>query len=397
MKHASVLLYSGKIAVSPRCPPPMMVYLVIVPTLLLHLAFAGCRVNLSLFALHLDASPLVVGIILSLLALLPMTFAVGAGRIIDRIGVRKPMLLATVVVILGLIIGVVFPQIEALYLVSLIVGGGFMLFHIAVNHAVGVIGRPEDRVKNFSVIALTFSTSGFLGPMITGFAIDLIGYRGTFLLLAGSAVAALAVLMAKPLDIPRQEHIEAHSRNKRLIDLLRMPNMRRVFIVSGALSTSWDLFTFVVPIHGSRIGLSASQIGLLLGAFGIAVFVVRLLLPLFVHRTTEWQMLIFAMVVTGTGFILFPLVNTVPVLMLISFILGIGFGGAQPVIMSLLYTHAPPGRGGEAVAVRTLLINFSQAGMPLLFGALGAVLGMTPVFWTMGAVLAGSAWVLRKS
>ena len=78
---------------------------------------------------------------------------------------------------------------------------------------------------------------------------------------------------------------------------------------------------------------------------------VRLLLPLFVHRTTEWQMLIFAMVVTGTGFILFPLVNTVPVLMLISFILGIGFGGAQPVIMSLLYTHAPPGRGGEAVAV----------------------------------------------
>ncbi len=375
----------------------MMVYLVIVPTLLLHLAFAGCRVNLSLFALHLDASPLVVGIILSLLALLPMTFAVGAGRIIDRIGVRKPMLLATVVVILGLIIGVVFPQIEALYLVSLIVGGGFMLFHIAVNHAVGVIGRPEDRVRNFSVIALTFSTSGFLGPMITGFAIDLIGYRGTFLLLAGSAVAALAVLMAKPLDIPRQEDIEAHSRNKRLIDLLRMPNMRRVFIVSGALSTSWDLFTFVVPIHGSRIGLSASQIGLLLGAFGIAVFVVRLLLPLFVHRTTEWQMLIFAMVVTGTGFILFPLVNTVPVLMLISFILGIGFGGAQPVIMSLLYTHAPPGRGGEAVAVRTLLINFSQAGMPLLFGALGAVLGMTPVFWTMGAVLAGSAWVLRKS
>ena len=375
----------------------MMVYLVIVPTLLLHLAFAGCRVNLSLFALHLDASPLVVGIILSLLALLPMTFAVGAGRIIDRIGVRKPMLLATVVVILGLIIGVVFPQIEALYLVSLIVGGGFMLFHIAVNNAVGVIGRPEDRVRNFSVIALTFSTSGFLGPMITGFAIDLIGYRGTFLLLAGSAVAALAVLMAKPLDIPRQEDIEAHSRNKRLIDLLRMPNMRRVFIVSGALSTSWDLFTFVVPIHGSRIGLSASQIGLLLGAFGIAVFVVRLLLPLFVHRTTEWQMLIFAMVVTGTGFILFPLVNTVPVLMLISFILGIGFGGAQPVIMSLLYTHAPPGRGGEAVAVRTLLINFSQAGMPLLFGALGAVLGMTPVFWTMGAVLAGSAWVLRKS
>jgi predicted MFS family arabinose efflux permease len=374
----------------------VIVYLIVVPTLLLHLAFAGCRVNLSLFALNLQASPLTVGIILSLLALLPMIFAVRAGRIIDRIGVRKPMLLGTLTVIVGLVIAVAFPRVEALFAVSTIVGAGFMLFHIAVNYAVGVIGRPEDRVKNFTVIALTFSTSGFLGPVISGFAIDWIGYRGTFLLLAGSALAALAVLLAKPHDIPRQQYAEAHNRKKRLADLLRAPTMRRVFIVSGTLSMSWDLFSFVVPIHGSRIGLSASQIGLLLGAFGVAVFAVRLLLPLVAHRLTEWQMLIVATMVTGTGFLLFPLVHTVPVLMVFSFILGAGFGGAQPMLMSLLYTHAPPGRGGEAVAVRTLLINFSQAGMPLLFGALGAALGMTPVFWTMAVALAASGWLARK-
>ncbi len=375
----------------------MIVYLVVLPTLLLHLAFAGCRVNLSLFALNLNASPLTVGVILSLLALLPMIFAVRAGRVIDRIGVRKPMLLGAVTVIIGLVIAIAFPQIEALFAVSTIVGAGFMLFHIAVNHAVGVIGRPEDRVKNFSVIALTFSTSGFLGPVIAGFAIDWIGYRGTFLLLAASALAALAVLLAKPHDVSQQQHGEAHNRKKRLVDLLRTPTMRRVFIVSGALSMSWDLFSFVVPIHGSRIGLSASQIGLLLGAFGLGVFVVRLLLPLVAHRLTEWQMLIVATMVTGAAFFVFPLVHTVPVLILFSFVLGAGFGGAQPMIMSLLYTHAPPGRGGEAVAVRTLLINFSQAGMPLLFGALGAALGMTPVFWAMAIALAGSGWLLRKS
>ena len=375
----------------------MIVYLIVLPTLLLHTAFAGCRVNLSLFALNLHASPLTVGIILSLLAILPMAFAVRAGRIIDRIGVRKPMLLGTVTVIGGLAIAVAFPRVEALFAVSAIVGAGFMLFHIAVNHAAGVIGRPEDRVRNFSMIALTFSTSGFLGPMITGFAIDWIGYRGTFMLLTGSALAALAVLLAKPHDIPLQHHVEAHGRKKRLTDLLRTPTMRRIFVVSGALSMSWDLFSFVVPIHGSRIGLSASQIGLLLGAFGIAVFVVRLALPLVADRLTEWQMLIFATMVTGVGFFVFPLVHTVPVLILFSFILGAGFGGAQPMIMSLLYTHAPPGRAGEAVAVRTLLINCSQAGMPLLFGALGAALGMTPVFWAMAVVLAGSGWLMRKA
>lgn len=57
-----------------------------------------------------------------------------------------------------------------------------------------------------------------------------------------------------------------------------------------------------------------------------------------------------------------------------------GLGGAQPMIMALLYDRAPPGRGGEAVSVRTLLLNITQSGIPLLFGALGSALGMTRVF-----------------
>jgi hypothetical protein len=48
------------------------------------------------------------------------------------------------------------------------------------------------------------------------------------------------------------------------------------------------------------------------------------------------------------------------------------------MIMSLLYNEAPAGRGGEAIGVRMLLLNFSQTGIPLLFGALGAALGMAP-------------------
>jgi MFS family permease len=60
-------------------------------TVLLHLAFAGARVTLSLFALHLGASAATVGILVSLLALVPMFFAVKWGRYVDRVGVRGPM------------------------------------------------------------------------------------------------------------------------------------------------------------------------------------------------------------------------------------------------------------------------------------------------------------------
>jgi hypothetical protein len=65
--------------------------------------------------------------------------------------------------------------------------------------------------------------------------------------------------------------------------------------------------------------------------------------------------------------------------------------------MSLLYEKAPAGRGAEVLSVRTWLINASQTGVPLTFGALGAALGMLPVFWAMGALLLAAGWLAARS
>ena len=43
--------------------------------ILLHTGVAGARVTMSLFALHLGASPFTIGVLMALLALLPMMIA----------------------------------------------------------------------------------------------------------------------------------------------------------------------------------------------------------------------------------------------------------------------------------------------------------------------------------
>jgi predicted MFS family arabinose efflux permease len=362
----------------------------------LHAGFAGVRVNLSLFALSLQASPFTVGSILSLLALLPTLFSVHAGRVIDRIGVRRPLLVGTATVICGIALAFLVPRLDMLFVVSCLVGSGFMLFHIAANHIAGEMGEPQDRPMNFSLLALGFSTSGFLGPVIAGVAIDWIGHRRTFLLLEGFAVVTLVGLLVRGMEIPRHQALEPTGKKRRLSDLFRNRTLRYVFLASGVLSPAWDLFTFVVPIHGSQIGLSATEIGMILGAFGAAIFVVRLMVPLLLHRVSEWQMLVLAMLSTGTTYLVFPLVHGLPLLLTLAFILGFGLGGAQPMIMSLLCSKAPTGRAAEAIGVRSLIINLSQTGMPLLFGALGEALGMTPVFWAMAVCLIVSGYFARK-
>ncbi len=375
----------------------MTIRFVLLLTVILHLAFAGSRVTLSLLALHLQATPLTVGVLISLLAAVPLVFAVGWGRTIDRIGVRKPLLIGACLVLGALLLAAALPRIEVLFIVSAVAGSGFMLVHICVNQVAGLLGTPEQRSRNFSLLALAFSTSGFLGPTISGFAIDLIGHRLTFLLLGGSTAIGIVLMLLWPIRMPAHPASATGHDHKRVGDLFRIRGLRRAFVASAVLSMAWDLFTFVTPIHGTRLGLSASMIGLILGSFGAAIFLIRLVLPAIVHRLSEWPLLIGGMLATGVAMIIFPLINSVSLLMAVAFMLGLAIGGTQPMIMSLLYNTAPPGRGGEVVGVRTFLLNLTQAGMPLLFGVVGSTMGMTPVFWTMAAVLLlGAAYTSRR-
>lgn len=375
----------------------MSIRFVLLLTVLLHLTFAGSRVTLSLLALHLQATPLTVGIMISLLAAVPLLFAVGWGRTIDRIGVRTPLLIGACAVLGAVLLAAALPRIEVLFLVSALAGSGFMLVHICVNQVAGMLGTPAQRARHFSLLALAFSTSGFLGPTISGFAIDWVGHRATFLILGASAVVGIALLLTQKTDLPPHPALPAGHDRKRVIDLFRIRGLRHAFVASAVLSMAWDLFTFVTPIHGTRLGLSASVIGLILGAFGAAIFLVRLLLPLIVHRLSEWPLLIGGMLATGAAMAVFPLIDSAGVLMVVAFVLGLAIGGTQPMIMALLYNTAPPGRGGEVVGVRTFLLNLTQAGIPLLFGIVGSALGMTPVFWTMALILImGGVYTSRR-
>ncbi|HEY7657637.1 MAG TPA: MFS transporter [Burkholderiales bacterium] len=366
----------------------MSIQLLVALTVLVHLSFAGCRVIISLTAIHHGATPFTVGVVMSLLTVIAMLFAVRWGRWVDRVGVRGPMLAGAAGIFAAMALAWAVPRLETLFVASPLAGTGFFLFHIAAGQAAAVIGRPQDRVRNFGLLALAYSTSGFLGPVLAGFAIDGIGHRSAMLALSVAALATIIGLAVGRADVPRHAAAAAAPQGERRIaDLLRIPGFRLVFVVSGALSMTWDLFAFVIPIHGSQIGLTASTIGVILGAFGAAVFVVRLMLPLVAHRLDEWRVLIAAMLLSGSTLLVFPLVDGVPLLMALAFILGVGLGGTQPLIMALLYEKAPAGRGAEVLSVRTWLINFSQTSAPLASGALGAALGMLPVYWAMGVTL----------
>lgn len=373
---------------------PARLALLVAITVFAHAAFNGSRVTVSLYALSLQSSPLTVGLLISLYSVLPMLLSVAAGRMIDRVGTLRPLVASSVALAAGVGLPALSPGLPALYLACTVIGVAFMVFHIAIQNAVASISAPEQRAVNFSWLALGFSISGFLGPTTAGLAIDGAGHRATFAILAVPAlVPALAIAFAKP-RLPRVHAGSAPGGHLR--DLVGDRELRRVFVVTGILAMAWDLFYFVMPIYGTSIGLSASTIGGILGSFAAATFVVRLLLPWFARRLPEWGLVSATLFVACAAYALFPLVRTVPLIAAIAFLLGLGLGASQPSMMSLIQRSTPPGRLGESLGVRTMVMNASHTLLPLLFGGVGTALGMGPAFWAMALVLGGAGEFARR-
>jgi predicted MFS family arabinose efflux permease len=383
----------GAARVTAREELPLL--LIVVATVLTHAAFNGSRLTMSLDALALGASALDVGVIMSIFAALPMALGVSAGRYVDRVGVRRPMLFAVLLLAFSVALPLILPAMSTLYVAAAGAGSSFMLFHICVQHAIGEGSSGEARKANFGWLALGFSISNFLGPTIAGVVIDAAGHRAAFGVATAFATASFLLIAWRRERLPHRHAHESDPAPRSAMELLREPGLRRVFIVTGILASAWDVFVFVTPIYGHSVGLSASRIGFILGAFALATFVIRLALPWLSRHVRDWTLILSTMLIACAAYATFPLMQTVELLACTAFILGLGLGSTQPSVMSLIYATAPAGRAGEAVGLRSVVLNASSTVLPLAFGGVGAAVGMVPVFWSMAGVLACGGWFAR--
>lgn len=375
----------------------MAIYLTLILIVLNHTAFGGSRVAVSLYALESGANQAQVGILMALYALCPMLFAIAIGRLADRVGPRFPMLLGSVGIGLALCLPVLWPSLPVLYVSATLLGTSFHFFFVTVTGIAGGIGGAEHRSHNYALVSLGFSGAGFVGPLVAGFAIDYLGYLTAFLILSACTVVPVLMLWLRPGFLPAAAQSPGSTATGGVMDLWRAPLLRNTFIASGFISAGWDLFNFYMPVYGHGIGLSASAIGIILGAFALATFVIRAVLPWLIKRTSEVHILIYAIFAAAVTFMLFPLFENPYALCAVAFLLGLGVGVGQPMSMSLIYALAPKGRASEAAGLRVTVNNFTHFVIPLIFGSIGTAFGFAPVWLSNSALLGIGGWLVRRA
>ena len=314
---------------------------------LLHCGFTSSRVISTLYALNYGQPAWMVGVILSTYAAIPALISIHVGKFIDKIGVRIPITVSFLMISAACLMPILFPYEKfgfwPIIVTSLLAGTGFVFTLISGQGLIGHLSNNKNRATAFTYQSIAFSISGSTGPVVAGYLIDhgsyywAFGGALTFALLGGG----IFLFQARALPSAFNKSQAKDNRHHSAFELFKDEKVRNVLLASAFVSMAWDLQAFMIPVCGTEIGLDAVAIG--------------------------WLLLLFLL----CGW------------------LGASLGASQPNVLSLLHQVTPDGRVGEAIGIRTMLMNASHAILPLLFGFGGSVIGAASAFWATGALMVG--------
>lgn len=384
-----------------------------------HLALSGGRLTGSLFILDSGYPESLVGLFMALFSVIPVLTSLQIGRWVDSAGALRAMKIGVALVLVGAWLPVILLTFPAILLTGVTIGFGFSIVSMAAQHTVGHLvpdATPAERMANFGWFALGHSTSSVVGPLVAGLLIDAVSFRAAFGAMAIAACVALWLVLRRLEGLPRpampapdaapdpeaaaaldpDQVAEAEPRAPHVLDLLATPEMRRIYWVNSLTATSWDLFIVMLPVLGHRLGFSASVIGIVSSCFAIGTFAIRAVMPWLSRRFTEWQLLRAAMVVIALVFFALPWASLAPLFMAAGFVFGAAVGMSQPNVLSLLHSAAPPGRGGEAVGLRSVLSNACSVVIPLAFGAALSSVSISTLLMCGGVVFGTGVYPAHK-
>ena len=352
-------------------------------------------------AAQAGASPATVGLIASLFPGVGVLISVPIGKMLDRMGVKQPLLWSSAMLAASVALGAFWRGLPMLVAIVVFSGIAFNMMVISFSRLAGDLAPPDRRAEAFGMLGFGYSISLLSAPIIAGFSIDLVGFAWSFALFALIPMGSLYMVwndklpFSAPVAGTAATHDATETRSGTMA-MLRSPALRHLWVCCTAFEAGWMGFTFMLPIVGTQLGFSASKIGLIAGTAGFTLFLTRGILTQLLRWMTPWQLLITGLALGGIGFTGFIFATEFAWMAGFALFIGFGQGACSPMLTALVYENAPAHEKGQAMAMRTMTSNISQFSTPLVAGILSAALGATAVFVALAAFMGGVSWSSRK-
>jgi MFS transporter, DHA1 family, putative efflux transporter len=222
---------------------------------------------LNVLADQLDVSVALAG---QLVTVYSLGFAIGTPVVVSltaRMGRKKLLLLAMLSFIIGNLISFFSPGFDLLLASRLILGVSSGVLLVAAFSGAAKMVPPDKIGSAIGIIVLGFSSAMILGVPIGIALTNLLSWRMIFLFLAAGS---LIILIGMALMLPEIEGDAPVSFRKQFSIIANQAILFALLFVLFREAGNAVMFTYVSSFLGTILNRSASSIGLIMLAFGIA-------------------------------------------------------------------------------------------------------------------------------
>jgi predicted MFS family arabinose efflux permease len=349
---------------------------------------------LAPYVVHQGGSLGLVGLVVAAYGVPQLTLRLPLAVWADRVGRQKPFVYLGLGAALASVLGMWwFPRPAAFVLWRFLAGVAASTWALFTVLYMGLF--PRDRAANaigFANLAYVLGqvSSTYLGGLLA----QAVGWSAPFQ--AAAVLAALGLLCALGV----REEPPAPSRAS-----VPPPSPRVVWRASGALRIASGLgicsqiTSFVttfgyVPVWAVHIGLSRSDLGLLLGVSLLPTAVMTVMSgSVLAHRWPLLRVLWLAFALVAAATALTPLIPRAWWLYLTQAVLGVGRGMLSPSLTILSVSEVEPPQRGTAMATYQSLFAVGTVGGPAFAGWVVNRYGLLSAFDLAAAAgLAGALW-----
>jgi len=332
---------------------------------------------LPFYAEHFGAKPFTVGLLMSVFGLCQFIGAPVLGRLSDRVGRKKVLLVSQMGTFVGFLILAFAPSLSWVFLSRIV--DGLTAGNISVAQAfIADEAEPRHRARFFAFIGVAFGIGFLIGPAVTGFLLHFGYVYPIFLAALLSLTSVFCTFFLLPSAAGRDS--DSVAKESRTVSFQRVLRNRPLLTFLG------QFFFFVVGFGTLVSGLAlfaerrftyqglpfqAREVAYLMAYNGfIGVLAQGIFTGILVRRFGERKIVASGLVGMASGFFILLFAHTIPVLVLSMTVFSAGNALVWPSLTSLISQAAAKGEQGRALGMKESLMAISQVIVPAVGGLL---------------------------
>ncbi len=368
---------------------------VYLPSLLFEAALGALLPILPVTATEYGVGLAAAGAVTAAAMLGTLLFELPASMIVNRLGERTSMIVATLMAAVIGLVGFFDLGYSALILMAMGFGSMFSLFGLSRHSLLAAQVPQAHRAKSMSLLGGSFRGGAALGPILGGVAVGQFGTSAVYLVASALCVAALFSVTMVPIgklkSAPSGQHGNVWQVAKR-----EKSKLLTLGMASAIISAGRTIRMIGLPLLAIQLQIDAATASLIFGVTGFIDFALFYVSGLIMHRWGKFWSSVPTLIALGVSYLFAFMVTDLATFWALAAITALANAASAGINMVLGADLAPDGARSEFLAAFRIMTSGGVVLAPLMITSLTALIALPAALAITGLMNFYGAYLFWK-